>query len=116
MGLTKTDLYTDSQNNLALLAKAFSHPARVAILEHLLNVNECITGDLVKEIGLAQATISQHLKELKNIGLIQGTIDGVSVCYCINEKTWNEVASVFNKFINKYQSDSCCSTNKKIKL
>jgi len=109
MGLTKTDLYTENQNELALLAKAFSHPARIAILEHLLNVNECITGDLVKEIGLAQATISQHLKELKTIGLIQGTINGVSVCYCVNESKWNEFKTIFNKFIDKYQSGTCCS-------
>ncbi len=108
MGLTKTDLYTENQNQLAVLAKAFSHPARIAILEHLLNVNECITGDLVKEIGLAQATISQHLKELKSIGLIQGTINGVSVCYCVNEPKWKEFKTIFNKFLDKYQSGTCC--------
>ena len=108
MGLTKSEKFTDNQNKLAEIAKAFSHPARVAILEHLLKVNACINGDLVKEIGLAQATISQHLKELKKIDLIQGTIEGVSVCYCINIKKWNEVNTVFNHFIKKIKDKNCC--------
>lgn len=109
MGLTKTALFSIHQNELANLAKAFSHPARIAILEHLVKENECITGDLVKEIGLAQATISQHLKELKNAGLIQGTISGVSVCYCINGAKWNKFKEIFNTFIEKYNTASCCS-------
>ena len=74
MGVTKTDLFTDAQNEIAATAKAFAHPARVAIIHHLLKSNVCINGDLVEELGLAQATISQHLRELKDIGIIQGTI------------------------------------------
>src|SRR3546814_19171834 len=88
MGLTKSEIFSAEQNRLAQLLKALAHPARVAILQHLIKANTCICGDLVDELGLAQATISQHLKELKNVGLIQGTIEGVSVCYCINPETW----------------------------
>src|SRR3546814_2662087 len=83
MGLTKSEIFTAEQNRLAGLLKALAHPARIALLQHLIKINTCICGDLVEELGLAQATISQHLKELKNAGLIQGTIDGGSVCYCI---------------------------------
>ncbi len=109
MGLTKTNLFSIQQNELANIAKAFSHPARIAILAYLIKENQCITRDLVKEIGLAQATISQHLKELKSIGLIQGTISGVSVCYCINETKWKDFKEIFNNFIDKYQKATCCS-------
>ena len=82
MGLTKTDLFTAEQNQMALLAKCLAHPARIAILQHLLKANACINSDLVSELGLAQATISQHLKELKTNGLIKGTIEGVTMNYC----------------------------------
>ena len=75
MGVTKTDLFSDTQNGLATAAKAFAHPARIAIIQHLLKSNACINGDLVQELGLAQATISQHLRELKDIGIIQGRLD-----------------------------------------
>ena len=84
MGLAKSEIFTAEQNEIANFAKAFGHPARVAILQHLFKINSCICGDLVNEIGLAQPTISQHLKELKHLGLIKGTIDGTSVCYCID--------------------------------
>ena len=80
MGATKTDLFTDRQNALAVMAKAIAHPARIAILQHLVATNACICGDLVNELGLAQPTISRHLKELKNAGLIQGTVEGTSIC------------------------------------
>jgi DNA-binding transcriptional ArsR family regulator len=88
MGLTKSEIFTDKQNRLARLMKALAHPARIAIVQHLIKANACINGDLVEELGLAQPTISQHLKELKNAGLIQGTIEGTSVCYCIEPKAW----------------------------
>lgn len=107
MGVTKTNLFSESQNELATLAKAFSHPARVAILQHLLKTNSCINGDLVEEIGLAQATISQHLKELKNIGIIQGSIEGSSMCYCIEPKKWSHIQNLFTKMFNQYDL-SCC--------
>lgn len=109
MGATKTDLFTRQQNELATMAKAIAHPARIAILQELLKANACICGDLVEELGLAQATISQHLKELKNVGLIQGTIEGTSVCYCIDPKVWNHYKAVFARFFTETpKSNSCC--------
>jgi predicted transcriptional regulator len=103
MGVTKADLFTKEQNSLASMAKVFAHPARIAILEYLLNSDTCINGDLVKELGLAQATISQHLRELKDSGIIQGSIEGVSVCYCIAPEKWKEIQSVFENFFGRYQ-------------
>jgi len=90
MGITRTDIYTDDQRDTAAVAKVLGHPARIAILQHLLKVQSCICGELVDEIGLAQATISQHLRELKQIGLLQGQVDGPSVCYCIDPEVWSE--------------------------
>lgn len=109
MGLTKSEIFTDYQNQIASIAKVFGHPARVAILQHLFKANACICGDLVDEIGLAQPTISQHLKELKNIGIIKGNIEGTSVCYCINEESWNSIQTMFMEFLNyKSQKSDCC--------
>jgi predicted transcriptional regulator len=108
MGLTKTDLFTKKQNEIAAMAKAIAHPARIAILQQLLKANACICGDLVEELGLAQATISQHLKELKNVGLIQGTIEGTSVCYCINPKVWNNYKQLFSEFFKEVNTNSNC--------
>ncbi|RIW12762.1 transcriptional regulator [Algoriphagus lacus] len=110
MGITKTDLFTAEQNELALLAKAFAHPARIAILQHLVKTKSCINGTLVQELGLAQATISQHLRELKELGLIHGSIEGVSVSYCINPKRWEQVQGLFNGLFDQL-SDSCGSGN-----
>ncbi|GAA0196158.1 metalloregulator ArsR/SmtB family transcription factor [Fulvivirga kasyanovii] len=107
MGVTKTELFTAEQNDLALVAKAFAHPARVAIIQYLLKANTCINGNLVQELGLAQPTISQHLKELKAIGIIQGTIEGVSVSYCINPKRWEEIEKLFNSLFMQYRRNCC---------
>lgn len=108
MGITKTDIFTKEQNDLAIMLKAVAHPARIAILEHIIKANACICGDLVEELGLAQATISQHLKELKNAGLIQGTIEGVSVCYCIEPKAWSRLQSQLNCLFNSYNEPKTC--------
>lgn len=109
MGLTKTEIFTEEQNRLAVMLKAVAHPARIAILQQIIKANACICGDLVDELGLAQPTISQHLKELKNAGLIQGTIEGVSVCYCINPPVWNELKEQMSVFFAAYVlKDSCC--------
>jgi len=111
MGVTRTDLFTEAQNELAISAKAFAHPARIAIIQHLLKTNACINGQLVQELGLAQATISQHLKELKNIGVIQGTIEGTSISYCINPARWEEIKNQFNEMFDRYVSvnpGDCC--------
>jgi len=110
MGLTKTEIFTRQQNELAGLAKALAHPARIAILQEIIKAKSCICGDLVSEIGLAQPTISQHLRELKNAGIIQGNIEGTSVCYCINPIRWSEVNQVFQTFFNTFSEskDQCC--------
>lgn len=111
MGLTKSSLFTDKQNEIAAMARVFAHPARIAILSHLLETKACINGDLVQELGLAQATISQHLRELKDIGLIQGTIDGTKMSYCINPERWIEFKEAFNQMFEKYEDPSdinCC--------
>ena len=110
MGLAKSELFTDKQNQIAQLAKVFGHPARVAILEHLFKIDSCVCGDLVNEIGLAQPTISQHLKELKQLGLIQGTIEGTSVCYCINKANWIQMKQLFIDFLDQDVNDTsnCC--------
>jgi len=109
MGLTKTEIFSEEQNKLASLFKALAHPARIAILQRIMIANTCICGDLVGELGLAQATISQHLKELKNAGLIQGTIEGASICYCIDPETWKLLENNFGGFISAYKgATSCC--------
>jgi DNA-binding transcriptional ArsR family regulator len=100
MGVSKTEKFTDRQNHIAVLAKGLGHPARVAILEHLFKIQGCVCGDLVQEIGLAQPTISQHLKELKNLGLIKGNVDGASVCYCIDPENWAEMKGVILQFLD----------------
>ena len=109
MGITKSEIFTKYQNELAKIAKVLGHPARIAIIQHLLKIQSCICGDLVEEIGLAQPTISQHLKELKSIGIIKGNIEGTSVCYCIDETNWNTIK---DKLINFFKLDTkntnCC--------
>lgn len=109
MGLTKTEIFTTEQNHLSSLLKAMAHPARIAILQNIIKANACICGDLVEELGLAQATISQHLKELKNAGLIQGTIEGVSVCYCIHPENWKLLSDQLGAFFGSYiPQNNCC--------
>lgn len=109
MGTTKTEAYTDEQNKLAIQLKAIAHPARIAILQQIISANACICGDLVDNLGLAQATISQHLKELKNAGLIQGTIEGVSICYCIEPKAWKALQNQLGELFASYKDfNSCC--------
>jgi DNA-binding transcriptional ArsR family regulator len=95
MGISKTNLFNNSQNAIADLAKALAHPARIAIIQHLLRSSSCINSDLVAELGLAQATISQHLRELKQRGIITGTIDGSRLNYCIDRQRWQQVRRAF---------------------
>ncbi|MEM9326963.1 MAG: metalloregulator ArsR/SmtB family transcription factor [Bacteroidota bacterium] len=108
MGVTKIQNYTEEHNELAVFAKAFSHPARVAILTYLIKAKACINGHLVEELGLAQATVSQHLKELKNIGVIQGTVEGTSVNYCIDPVVWRLIKSRFEEIFNGFDDSSKC--------
>ena len=102
MGITKTEIFTEKQNRLAMMMKALAHPARIAILQELIKTNACVCGDLVSDLGLAQATISQHLKELKNAGLIKGNIEGTRVCYCINNKVWKQYIKEFEGFFSGF--------------
>lgn len=110
MGLTKSEIFSKNQNDIAQIAKVLGHPARIAILEHISKVKTCICGDLVNEIGLAQPTISQHLKELKSIGILKGNIEGTSICYCINNEKWEEIRTILNQFLEIFSTpiNKCC--------
>jgi len=108
MGATKKEHFTDYQNHIAILAKALGHPARVAIIEYLMRVETCICGDIVNELPLAQATVSQHLKELKNAGLIKGSIEGNTICYCIDEKAIEKLIRYFSQITLELKTKSCC--------
>ncbi len=110
MGITKTDSFTDQQNELAIMTKALGHPARVAIIEYLLRVDACICGDIVNELPLAQPTVSQHLKELKNAGLIKGSIEGKAICYCVDERGMDKLKSFFGHITHQLErkKNNCC--------
>lgn len=109
MGITKTDIFNEQQNKLATILKALAHPARIAILQHIIKQNACICNDLVNELGLAQATISQHLRELKSIGIIKGNIEGTSVCYCIDEEIWLQIKAELTLFFTEdVKTKKCC--------
>ena len=108
MGITKTEHFTTTQNELAILAKAMGHPARIAIIEYLLKTESCICGDIVNELPLAQPTVSQHLKELKNAGLIKGNIEGNAICYCLNEEGFNKLKGFFETNTSYLTTKECC--------
>jgi ArsR family transcriptional regulator len=110
MGATKTDKFTEEQNQVARMAKALAHPARIAIIQYLFSIDSCVCGDIVNEIGLAQPTISQHLKELKSVGLIKGSVEGTSVCYCINHSNWILMKNLLSPILNLDAAilNDCC--------
>lgn len=108
MGLSKTDEFTVKDVRLALVAKALAHPARVAILQLLIEKQNCICGDIVDELPLSQSTVSQHLKELKEAGLIKGDIDGKTVCYCIDAENWVKAKEGFDLFFRSFKGNRCC--------
>jgi len=110
MGLSKTEEFSVKDNRIAAYAKAFSHPARVAILQFLIKKQGCICGDIVDEIPLSQSTVSQHLKELKAAGLIKGEIEGTKICYCIDENEWNKAKAYMDELFKAYVpvKDNCC--------
>lgn len=110
MGIAKTDEFTVKDNRIARYAKALGHPARVAILQLLVKKQSCICGDIVEELPLSQSTVSQHLKELKDSGLIKGDIDGVKVCYCIDEQEWEAAKQCLELFFKCYKKskNKCC--------
>lgn len=110
MGTTKSDLFTQEQNDISSLLKAIAHPARIAILEYLIKVDTCICGDIVNELPLAQPTISQHLKELKNAGLIKGSIEGTAICYCVDKDTVARIQGYFSGMSLQLEKkeNACC--------
>ncbi|MGN6163314.1 MAG: ArsR/SmtB family transcription factor [Flavisolibacter sp.] len=109
MGATKTEHFTGRQNTIAAMIKALGHPARIAIMEYLVKVDTCICSDIVNELPLAQPTISQHLKELKNAGLIKGNVEGNSICYCIDEKAIDKLQLYFSNIAAKLEKkNNCC--------
>ena len=108
MGTAKTEGFTKRQNELATLAKALGHPARVAIIEYLVKTGTCICGDIVDKLPLAQATFSQHLKDLKQAGLIKGKIDGNAVCYCVDERTIERITGYLDSIATRLKNSKCC--------
>jgi predicted transcriptional regulator len=107
MGSSKSLYFTEEQNRLANLSKALSHPARIAILQYLIRNRTCVVGALAEELPLSQSTISQHLKEMRLVGIIRGEINGPSICYCIDEQKWKELTHTLQSLffnINK----TCC--------
>lgn len=108
MGITKSDSFDARQNAIATYAKAIGHPARVAIIDYLLQHNSCICNDLVEVLPLSQSTISQHLKELKQVGIIKGEIEGPRMCYCIDEEIWNKIQKEFSLLFSAFTPTSKC--------
>ena len=108
MGLSKTEEFTKKQNDVAEFAKALAHPARIAILKYLIKTKSCVCGDIVGELPLSQSTVSQHLKELKDAGLIKGNISGTSVCYCIDESNWEKAKKTLSDLFESYEGQNCC--------
>lgn len=109
MGASKTENYSEEQNQLATIAKALGHPARIAILDYIMSVQSCICGDIVNVLPLAQPTVSQHLKELKNAGIIKGNVEGSAICYCINEDALQELVAYFSKLKSvRAKISTCC--------
>lgn len=109
MGATKSEEFTLKDNRIANYARALAHPARIAILKLLIQKQACICGDIVEELPLSQSTVSQHLKELKQAGLIQGDIEGARVCYCIDEKEWKVAKERINQLFDSYKgAGNCC--------
>ncbi len=108
MGASKSDLFKTRHNAIASMAKALAHPARVAILEVIAKKQGCICNDIVDELPLAQPTISQHLKELKKIGIIKGNVEGAGICYCIDTKRMQDVQQLMSDFFDKTITTSCC--------
>ena len=109
MGTTKSNGFSVKDKKMARIARALAHPARIAILNVLAKRQTCICGDIVSELPLSQSTVSQHLKELKESGLIRGEIDGAKVCYCIDTKAWKAAQASLNQLFETYNGHhQCC--------
>ena len=111
MGVTKSHIFTDEQQRFAAIARVLSHPARIAIIEHIANQEHCICSDLTLEIGLAQSTISQHLKELKQVGLLKGKFEGPQFKYCIETEVWEECSQQFSQFFSTLIKQNCTTND-----
>jgi predicted transcriptional regulator len=111
MGKSKTEHFSEATNELSAIGKCISHPARIAIIEYLLKSESCICGDIVASLPLSQSTVSQHLKELKSIGLIKGEISGPNVCYCIDVNQWNFIQQKLGAFFNQVPKSMECETD-----
>jgi len=107
MGASKIDIYSEEINQIAMIAKVFAHPARVAILQYISNQKSCICNDIVDEIGLSQPTISQHLKVINEAGLLDGSYEGKSICYCLNLDRFQEFQKLFNSYLNQTKLNCC---------
>jgi len=107
MGSSKAIYFSEEQNYLAGLAKALGHPARIAILQYLIDHRTCMVGALSDIIPLSQSTVSHHLKELKSIGIIRGVIEGASVCYCIDDRNWKKLTLALQRLISDVNK-TCC--------
>jgi ArsR family transcriptional regulator, arsenate/arsenite/antimonite-responsive transcriptional repressor len=108
MGASKKEIFSTYQNQIACIAKALGHPARIAIVEYLLKVEGCICSDIVDNIQLAQPTVSQHLRELKEAGIIKGSIEKNAICYCLNENTLEILSSFLVEISQKIELKKCC--------
>lgn len=108
MAFHKKEEFGQEEQELAELAKALAHPARIAILKELAKRQSCVCGEIVEVLPLAQSTVSQHLKELLNAGLIQGTVEGAKSCYCINAKTFQRFEKMLASFFIVTASNQCC--------
>jgi len=108
--MKKLDLFNEKQQELANLAKVLSHPARIAILQYLADCNTCISGDISDHLPLSRTTVSQHLKELKAIGLIKGEVEGLKMRYCLDKEAIQNLGSNFNNFFSSIQpqNEECC--------
>jgi ArsR family transcriptional regulator, arsenate/arsenite/antimonite-responsive transcriptional repressor len=110
MAYSKTELFSTELQECAELFKALAHPARLAILKYLAETSTCITGDIAEELPLGRTTVNQHLKELKDAGLIQGTTEGAKTCYCLEPKRIKELKKMFGKLIDLiYIKDIKCN-------
>ena len=108
MAIHKKEIFGQDEQDLAAFAKALAHPARIAILKELARGDTCICGEIVEVLPLAQSTVSQHLKELQQAGLIQGTVDGVKSCYCINRETFLRFETMLESFFLHTADQKCC--------
>jgi len=107
MAAHKRAQFTAAEQQVAIIAKALGHPARVAILQLLAQRHSCVCGELVLELPISQSTVSQHLKELKAAGLVQGDIDGPRVCYCINPDGWARARQLLGDLLVALPAGNC---------